>query len=60
LRIKAQLKAAMEEYERLSRDVFPKLKGLCMGGCRAKKKYDVMQRFTGENEVQSSWVKPRR
>jgi ATP-dependent DNA helicase RecG len=49
---KLELKAAMEEYERLSRDVFPKLKvGLLHGRMSSEKKDDVMQRFR-RNEVQ--------
>jgi ATP-dependent DNA helicase RecG len=49
---KLELKAAMEEYERLSRDVFPKLKvGLLHGRLSSEEKDDVMQRFR-RNEVQ--------
>jgi ATP-dependent DNA helicase RecG len=49
---KLELKAAMEEYERLSRDVFPKLKvGLLHGRMSSEEKDDVMQRFR-RNEVQ--------
>ena len=49
---KLELKAAMEEYERLSRDVFPKLKvGLLHGRMSSQEKDDVMQRFR-RNEVQ--------
>ena len=49
---KLELKAAMEEYERLSRQVFPKLKvGLLHGRLSSEEKEDVMQRFR-RNEVQ--------
>ena len=49
---KLELKAAMEEYERLSRDVYPKLKlGLLHGRLSSEEKDDVMQRFR-RNEVQ--------
>src|SRR5260221_243002 len=49
---KLELKAAMAEYERLSRDVFPKLKvGLLHGRMSSEEKDDVMQRFR-RNEVQ--------
>ena len=49
---KLELKAAMEEYERLSRAVFPKLKlGLLHGRLSSDEKEDVMQRFR-HNEVQ--------
>jgi ATP-dependent DNA helicase RecG len=49
---KLELKAAMDEYERLSRDVFPKLKvGLLHGRMSSEEKDDVMQRFR-RNEVQ--------
>ena len=49
---KLELKAAMEEYERLSRDVYPKLKlGLLHGRLSSEEKDDVMQRFRS-NEVQ--------
>src|SRR6266403_2125825 len=49
---KLELKAAMEEYERLSRDVFPKLKvGLLHGRMSSEEKDDVIQRFR-RNEVQ--------
>ncbi len=49
---KLELKAAMEEYERLSRDVFPKLKlGLLHGRLSSDKKEEVMQRFR-KNEAQ--------
>jgi ATP-dependent DNA helicase RecG len=43
---KLELKAAMEEYERLSREVFPKYKlGLLHGRLSSEEKEDVMQRF---------------
>src|SRR6058998_1529022 len=49
---KLELKAAIEEYERLSRDVYPKLKlGLLHGRLSSEEKDDVMQRFRS-NEVQ--------
>ncbi len=49
---KLELKAAMEEYERLSRNVFPKLKvGLLHGRMSSEEKEDIMQRFR-RNEVQ--------
>jgi ATP-dependent DNA helicase RecG len=49
---KLELKAAMEEYERLSKTVFPKLKvGLLHGRLSSDDKEDVMQRFR-KNEVQ--------
>jgi ATP-dependent DNA helicase RecG len=49
---KLELKAAMEEYERLSREVFPKLKlGLLHGRLSSEEKDDVMQRFR-KNEIQ--------
>jgi ATP-dependent DNA helicase RecG len=49
---KLELKAAMEEYERLSRDVFPKSRvGLLHGRMSSEEKDDVMQRFR-RNEVQ--------
>src|SRR6184192_1185973 len=49
---KLELKAAMEEYERLSREVFPKLKlGLLHGRLSSEEKDEVMQRFH-KNEVQ--------
>jgi ATP-dependent DNA helicase RecG len=49
---KLELKAAMEEYQRLSKDVFPKLKiGLLHGRLSSDEKEDVMQRFR-KNEVQ--------
>jgi ATP-dependent DNA helicase RecG len=49
---KLELKAAMAEYERLSRAVFPKLKvGLLHGRMSSEEKDDVMQRFR-RNDVQ--------
>src|ERR1700720_3605949 len=49
---KLELKAATEEYERLSREVFPKLKlGLLHGRLSSDEKDEVMQRFR-KNEVQ--------
>jgi len=49
---KLELKAAMEEYERLSRTIFPKLRvGLLHGRLSSEEKEDVMQRFRS-NEVQ--------
>ena len=49
---KLELKAGMEEYERLSRDVFPNLKvGLLHGRMSSEEKDDVMQRLR-RNEVQ--------
>src|SRR6059058_853274 len=49
---KLELKAAMEEYERLSREVFPKLKlGLLHGRLSSEEKDEVMQRFH-KNEAQ--------
>ena len=49
---KLELKAAMEEYERLSREIFPKLSvGLLHGRMSSEEKEDVMQRFR-KNEVQ--------
>jgi len=49
---KLELKAAMEEYERLSKTVFPKLKlGLLHGRLSSEEKDDVMQRFR-KNEIQ--------
>jgi ATP-dependent DNA helicase RecG len=49
---KLELKAAIEEYERLSKTVFPKLKvGLLHGRLSSEEKDDVMQRFR-RNEVQ--------
>jgi len=49
---KLELKAAMEEYERLSKNIFPALKvGLLHGRLPSEEKEDVMQRFR-RNEVQ--------
>src|SRR6266403_1929163 len=49
---KLELKAAMEEYERLSREVFPKLKlGLLHGRLSSEAKEEAMQRFR-KNEAQ--------
>jgi ATP-dependent DNA helicase RecG len=49
---KLELKAAMEEYERLSKTVFPKLKlGLLHGRLSSEEKDDVMRRFR-KNEIQ--------
>src|SRR5229473_599705 len=49
---KLELKAAIDEYERLSREVFPKLRvGLLHGRLSSDEKDDVMQRFR-KNEVQ--------
>jgi ATP-dependent DNA helicase RecG len=49
---KLELKAAMEEYERLSKTIFPKLSvGLLHGRLSSEEKEDVMQRFR-RNEVQ--------
>jgi ATP-dependent DNA helicase RecG len=49
---KLELKAAIEEYERLAKTVFPKLKvGLLHGRLSSEEKDDVMQRFR-RNEVQ--------
>jgi ATP-dependent DNA helicase RecG len=49
---KLELKAAMEEYQRLSKEVFPKLKiGLLHGRLSSDEKEEVMQRFR-KNEVQ--------
>jgi ATP-dependent DNA helicase RecG len=49
---KLELKAAMDEYARLSRDVFPKLRlGLLHGRLNSEEKEDVMQRFR-KNETQ--------
>jgi ATP-dependent DNA helicase RecG len=49
---KLELKAAMEEYERLSKTIFPKLKvGLLHGRLSSEEKEDVMQKFR-RNEVQ--------
>jgi ATP-dependent DNA helicase RecG len=47
-----ELKAAMEEYERLSKTVFPKLKvGLLHGRLPSEEKEDVMQKFR-RNDIQ--------
>ena len=49
---KLELKAAVEEYERLSQTIFPKLRvGLLHGRLSSDEKEDVMQRFR-RNEVQ--------
>jgi ATP-dependent DNA helicase RecG len=49
---KLELKAAIEEYERLSKNIFPALKvGLLHGRLPSEEKEDVMQRFR-RNEVQ--------
>jgi ATP-dependent DNA helicase RecG len=49
---KLELKAAMEEYERLSKTIFPTLKvGLLHGRLSSEEKENVMQRFR-RNEVQ--------
>jgi ATP-dependent DNA helicase RecG len=49
---KLELKAAIDEYERLSKEVFPKLRlGLLHGRLSSEEKEDVMQRFR-KNEVQ--------
>jgi ATP-dependent DNA helicase RecG len=49
---KLELKAAIEEYERLSKEVFPKLKlGLLHGRLSSEEKDEVMQRFR-KNEAQ--------
>src|SRR5258707_1004647 len=49
---KLELKAAIEEYERLSREVFPKLRlGLLHGRLSSDEKDEVMQRFR-KNEIQ--------
>lgn len=49
---KLELKAAMDEYQRLSKDVFPKIKvGLLHGRLSSEEKEDVMQRFR-RNEIQ--------
>ena len=48
---KLELKAAIDEYKRLSKEVFPKLKfGLLHGRLSSEEKDDVMQRFQ-KNEV---------
>ena len=47
-----ELKAAIEEYERLSKTIFPELKvGLLHGRLSSEEKEDVMQRFR-RNEIQ--------
>jgi len=49
---KLELKAAMEEYERLSKTVFPNLRlGLLHGRLPSEEKEDVMQKFR-RNEIQ--------
>ena len=49
---KLELKAAIDEYERLSKEAFPKLKlGLLHGRLSSEEKDEVMQRFQ-RNEVQ--------
>jgi ATP-dependent DNA helicase RecG len=49
---KLELKAAIAEYERLSKDVFPNVKlGLLHGRLSSEEKDDVMQRFR-KNEAQ--------
>jgi ATP-dependent DNA helicase RecG len=49
---KLELKAAIEEYQRLSKEVFPKLKlGLLHGRLSSEEKDEVMQRFR-KNEAQ--------
>jgi ATP-dependent DNA helicase RecG len=49
---KLELKAAIEEFERLSREVFPRLKlGLLHGRLSSEEKETVMQQFR-KNEVQ--------
>jgi ATP-dependent DNA helicase RecG len=49
---KLELKAAIEEYQRLAKEVFPKLRlGLLHGRLSSEEKEDVMQRFR-KNEVQ--------
>jgi ATP-dependent DNA helicase RecG len=49
---KLELKAAVEEYERLSKMIFPKLQvGLLHGRLSSEEKEDVMQRFR-RNEIQ--------
>jgi len=49
---KLELKAAMEEYERLSKTVFPKLKlGLLHGRLSSEEKEDVMEKFR-RNDIQ--------
>ncbi len=49
---KLELKAAVAEYQRLSKDIFPALRlGLLHGRLSSEEKEDVMQRFR-KNEVQ--------
>jgi ATP-dependent DNA helicase RecG len=49
---KLELKAAMDEFQRLSKNVFPNLRlGLLHGRLSSEEKEDVMQRFR-KNEVQ--------
>jgi len=49
---KLELKAAIEEFQRLSKEVFPKLQlGLLHGRLSSEEKEDVMQRFR-KNEAQ--------
>jgi ATP-dependent DNA helicase RecG len=49
---KLELKAAVDEYERLSKQVFPKLRlGLLHGRLSSEEKDEIMQRFRN-NEVQ--------
>lgn len=49
---KLELKAAIEEYQRLSKTIFPKLRvGLLHGRLSSEEKEDVMQRFRA-NDVQ--------
>jgi len=49
---KLELKAAIEEYEQLSKKIFPELKvGLLHGRLSSEEKEDVMQRFR-RNEIQ--------
>jgi ATP-dependent DNA helicase RecG len=49
---KLELKAAIDEYERLSKEVFPKLRlGLLHGRLSSDEKEEVMQRFR-KNEIQ--------
>jgi ATP-dependent DNA helicase RecG len=49
---KLELKAAIDEYERLSREVFPKLRlGLLHGRLSSEEKEEVMQHFR-KNEIQ--------
>jgi ATP-dependent DNA helicase RecG len=49
---KLELKAAIDEYQHLSKEIFPKIKvGLLHGRLSSEEKDDVMQRFR-KNEVQ--------